>query len=288
MLSLADAAAAADGVAPLSEQVRLGLRYGGEPGGRNLLAWRGGELAGYAQLGPGDPVKGRSGELVVHPGHRGQGLGTQLATAVMAEAGASPVRVWAHGDLPAAARLAKAARFTRDRALWQMQRSLREGVDSMPPLPPGISLRTFVPGQDEAAWLAVNARAFASHPEQGRWTRPDLDHREREPWFDPAGFFLAERDGHLAGFHWTKIHQPTHTIGEQPLGEVYVLGVDPAEQGTGLGRVLTLVGLRHLAARDVPTVMLYVDEDNPAAIRLYESNGFTHTTTDVMYQHTPT
>jgi mycothiol synthase len=287
VLSLAGAAAAADGVGPLSEQVRLDLRYGGDPAGRNLLAWHEGGLAGYAQLGPDDPAEGRSGELVVHPDHRGHGLGGQLASAVVTEAGPATVRIWAHGDLPAAARLAKATRFTRVRALWQMHRSLKEGLPDIPPLPPGVSLRTFAPGQDEAAWLALNARAFASHPEQGRWTREDLDHRKREPWFDPAGFFLAERDGHPVGFHWTKIHQPTRPGDQEPLGEVYVLGVDPGEQGTGLGRVLTLAGLHHLATRGVPAVMLYVDEDNAPAIRLYEAYHFTHTNTDVMYQHTP-
>jgi mycothiol synthase len=288
VLSLAEAAAAADGVAPLSEQVRLDLRYGGDPAARSLLLWRDGDLAGFAQLGPDDPVEGRSGELVVHPSHREQGLGRELARAVVAEAGSSRVRVWAHGDLPAAARLAKAAGFTRVRALWRMLKPASDAVREMPPLPAGISLRTFVTGRDEAAWLALNGRAFAAHPEQGRWTREDLDRREREPWFDPEGFFLAERDGHPVGFHWTKIHQPGQAgDGGDRVGEVYVLGVDPAEQGTGLGRVLTVAGLRHLAARGVPAVMLYVDEDNVPAIRLYESFGFARTSTDVMYQHAP-
>ncbi len=126
---------------------------------------------------------------------------------MLSEENALPVRLWAHGDLPAAARLAAATGFRRARALWQMRRSLREAVDE-PQLPPGISLRTFIPGQDEDDWILLNARAFASHPEQGKWTRADLEHREAAPWFDPDGFFLAERDGHLAGFHWTKIHEP--------------------------------------------------------------------------------
>ncbi|HEY1321984.1 MAG TPA: mycothiol synthase [Streptosporangiaceae bacterium] len=287
VLALAGAAAVADGVGPLSEQVRLGLQYGGDHGSDNLLLWHDGALAGYAQLAPPAPGEDRSGELVVHPSYRGRGAGKQLAAALVAAAGPAEVRVWAHGDLPAAARLAKAAGFTRVRALWRMLRNLRAEPAERPPLPPGVSLRTFVPGQDEDAWLAMNARAFATHPEQGRWTGEDLGRREREPWFDPAGFFLAERDGHPVGFHWTKIHQPQQP-GDSQLGEVYVLGVDPAGQGTGLGRVLTQVGLYHLASRGVPAVMLYVDEDNTAAIRLYQSLAFTHTSTDVMYQHTPT
>ena len=293
MIALAAAAAAADGVSPLSEQVLLHLRYGGSRTAQNLLLRHGPDLAGYAHLGPAEPGGGRSGELVVHPGHRRHGFGMALVWAVLAEPDALPVRLWAHGDLPAAAGLATAAGFTRVRALWQMRRSLAEPV-AEPRLPAGVTLRTFVPGQDEDAWLTVNARAFAHHPEQGRWTADDLRHREAEAWFNPAGFFLAERDGHLAGFHWTKVHQPRDGAGGQddggtrdgggPVGEVYVVGVDPAEQGTGLGKALTLTGLRYLRDRGLPTVMLYVDEDNPAAIRLYGSLGFEHTGTDVMYR----
>ncbi len=287
MLSLADAAAAVDGVDPLSEQARLQLRYGGDPAARNLLLRRGQDLAGYAHLGFPDPAEGRSGELVIHPAHRRRGLGLVLARAVLAEESTLPVRLWAHGDLPAAAALARAAGFHRARALWQMRRSLADAVPE-PRLPPGVLLRTFVPGQDEEAWTALNARAFASHPEQGKWTRADLEHREAAPWFDPDGFFLAERDGHLAGFHWTKIHQPhAGRPADGPVGEVYVVGVDPAEQGSGLGRALTLAGLRYLQDRETPAVMLYVDGDNAPAISLYASLGFIHTATDVMYAHDP-
>jgi mycothiol synthase len=287
VLSLAAAAAQADGVGPLSEQVRLHLRYGGDPAARNLLLRLGPDLAGYAHLGFADPAEGRSGELVIHPAYRRRGLGLALSRAVLAEEGALPVRIWAHGDLPAAARLAAGTGFRRVRSLWQMRRSLRDAMDE-PRLPPGVSLRTFIPGQDEADWILLNARAFASHPEQGKWTRADLEHREAAPWFDPDGFFLAERDGRLAGFHWTKIHRPEAAQPDaEPVGEVYVVGVDPAEQGTGLGRALTLAGLRYLRERKMPAVMLYADGDNAAAIRLYSSLGFAHTTTDVMYAHTP-
>ena len=293
MLSLADAAASADGVGPLSEQVRLHLSYGGDPAALNLLLRRGQDLAGYAHLGPADPAEGRSGELVIHPAHRRRGLGLALALATLAQEGALPVRLWAHGDLPAAARLATVAGFRRTRILWQMRRSLRDAV-AEPQLPAGVSLRAFIPGQDEDDWLGVNARAFASHPEQGKWTRADLAHREAAPWFDPGGFLLAERGGHLAGFHWTKIHKPGSgqagngtSDPDEPLGEVYVIGVDPAEQGTGLGRALTLAGLRHLQGREIPAVMLYVDGENAAAIRLYSSLGFAHSATDVMYTHGP-
>jgi len=281
VLRLADAAAVQDGVGPLSEQVMLHVRDGGDPGDRSLLIWQGGELAGFAHLEAAAGPVGSSGELVVHPAHRRQGLGRMLTRAIATEAAGRPVQLWAHGDLPAAAALAASAGLTRTRALWRMNRSLRVPLPA-PRLAPGITVRTFVPGQDEPGWLAVNGRAFADHPEQGRWTREDIDRREREPWFDPDGFFLAERGGRLAGFHWTKIH-PAEGPGGGPVGEVYVIGIDPAEQGSGLGRAMTLIGLRYLRDRGLAEVMLYVEESNPAAITLYESLGFSRAATDVMY-----
>jgi mycothiol synthase len=288
VLALAEAAAARDGVAPLSEHVLLHLRYEGrgdaqDPGsGRDLLVTRDGRIAGYAYLDPPGKRGGpRSGELVVHPDYRRHGLGLELVRALAAAADGHPIRVWAHGDLPAAAMLARAAGFERFRALWQMRRPLGDPLDQ-PVFPAGTTLRTFRPGQDEDEWLGLNARAFAKHPEQGAWTRHDLELREREPWFDPAGFFIADRDGTMAGFHWTKVHGPADAPGS--VGEVYVVGVDPGEQGTGLGRALTLAGLHYLRDRGLAEVMLYVDEDNTHAIRLYEGLGFTRSATDAMYR----
>lgn len=300
VLALVRRAAEEDGVNPLSEHVMLHLRYGGDPRARNLLLWHDGELAGYAHLDPTDPVEGPAGEMVINPAIRGRGLGLKLTEALSAEAGESGLRLWAHGDLPAAARLAAAAGFSRSRALWQMRRSLQAHI-GRPQLADGITVRTFKPGQDEDAWVSLNHRAFSRHPEQGAWTRTDLDMREREPWFDPDGFFLAERDGNLVGFHWTKIHGGSEELGHpasgdagpvtvtgkghghEAIGEVYVVGVDPSARGTGLGRALTIIGLRYLRGRGLTQVMLYVDETNTAAIGLYESLGFTHWDTDVMF-----
>ena len=177
VLGLAGAAQAADGVAPLSEHVLLRLRYGAADPGRDLAVAVDGQLAGYAYLDPpADPAAEVAGELVVHPLHRRHGLGLALVRAMIAEAGGHRVRLWAHGDLPAAAGLAAAAGFERFRALWQMRRSLRDPLDQpeQPAFPPGTTLRSFRPGRDEDEWLSLNARAFAKHPEQGAWTRHDL------------------------------------------------------------------------------------------------------------------
>ncbi|MEU0299208.1 mycothiol synthase [Streptomyces sp. NPDC006175] len=275
--ALLDEAAEADGRQAVSEQGRLQLRGGHREGVRHLLLTVDGVLAGYAQLEDADPVEAPAAELVVHPSHRGRGHGRALGAALLAATG-KRLRVWAHGGKSAARHLAQVLGLSLFRELRQLRRSLTDLDIAEPVLPPGVTVRTFVPGQDDAAWLAVNRAAFAHHPEQGSLTQRDLDDRKAEPWFDPEGFFLAERDGGIIGFHWTKVHA------EDELGEVYVVGVLPDAQGGGLGKALTAIGLRHLASRGLPTAMLYVDADNPAALSVYERMGFATHEVDLMYR----
>ncbi|WSB55069.1 mycothiol synthase [Streptomyces cellulosae] len=277
VLALLDEAARADGQQAVSEQGRLQLRGGEREGVQHLLLSVGEELVGYAQLEDTDPVEPPAAELVVHPAYRGQGHGRALGTALLAASG-KRLRVWAHGGHSAARHLAQVLGLTLFRELRQMRRPLANLDLPDPVLPEGVTVRTFEPGRDDAAWLALNAAAFAHHPEQGSLTQRDLDDRKAEPWFDPAGFFLAEREGRLVGFHWTKLHA------EEGLGEVYVLGVAPDAQGGGLGKALTTIGLRHLAERGLPTAMLYVDADNKAAVSVYERLGFVTHETDLMYR----
>lgn len=310
VLALAQAAGDADGAYPLAEHVVLHLRHGGEEPAVHLLGRDpGGDLVGYAHVDTTDQIEGPSAELVAHPMHRRRGLGRTLVTAAIGVAderdatGAGRLRLWSHGDHPSANALALSLGFERARVLWQMRRSLYAPVPP-PRLPDGVALRPFRPGKDDEAWLAVNARAFADHPEQGRWTLRDLRIRMAEPWFDPRGFLLAvDERGALLGFHWTKVHgerrdgvagevhgDPHHT-GTQPhhhdpIGEVYVLGVDPVAHGTGLGTALTLAGLRHLRSLGLDQAMLYVDESNSAAIRLYTKLGFARWSTDVCFRRT--
>ncbi|QNP64011.1 mycothiol synthase [Streptomyces genisteinicus] len=270
-------AARSDGMQAVSEQGRLQLRGGPREGVRHFLLTVEGLLVGYAQLEDTDPVEAPAAELVVHPSHRGRGHGRALGTTLL-DASGKRLRMWAHGGKPAARHLAQVLGLTLFRELRQLRRPL--GPDSVPPqdYPRGVTVRTFVPGEDDAEWLAVNAAAFAHHPEQGALTQRDLDDRKAEPWFDPQGFFLAVRDGEIIGFHWTKVHA------EEQLGEVYVVGIRPDAQGGGLGKALTATGLRHLAAQGLPTAMLYVDADNPAALRVYGQLGFVTHEVDLMYR----
>jgi mycothiol synthase len=289
VLSLLEAAAAADGVQPVSEDARLRLQHG-SPGGADLVVRDGGALAGYARLDDG------SAELVVHPDRRRRGFGTALLRQLLVAAGDEPLAVWAHGDLPGSAELGRRHGFERARVLLQMRMPLDSvDPDPRPDLPDGVRIEPFRPGRDEDAWLRVNARAFAWHPEQGRMTRADLDLREAEPWFDPAGFLMAWRGepddgGELLGSHWTKVHPPGSVGGTAPdeaIGEVYVLGIDPAAQGLRLGGALTDLGLAHLRGRGLRQVLLYVEEDNAAAVRLYERRGFRRYAVDVSWRRDP-
>jgi mycothiol synthase len=282
VLRLVDDVTDTDGTRPLSEHVMLHLRYGGDSPASNYLAWSGDELAGYAHLDTTDTVEGASAEVAVGPRHRGMGIGKSLVEALLGETGdGSRVRLWAHGQSSGAVELARSMGFRRERVLWQMRRSLYAPVPA-PQWPDDVNVRTFVVGQDEEPWLEVNNRAFAAHPDQGTWTLDDLRMRECEPWFDPSGFFLAETDGRLVGFHWTKVHAEDASTGGK-VGEVYVLGVDPSAQGLRLGTALLDAGLRHLRDTGLQTVLLYVEESNGPAIHLYARAGFTIFASDIQY-----
>ena len=291
VLALLRAATATDGVRPLSEESELRLQHGGPPGGGDLVVHDGGELAGYARYDVGTDG-GVEAELVVHPAVRRRGHGRTLLGRLIELTGPRALSVWAHGDLPGSAELLAPHGFSRARVLLQMRRELA-GIepDPRPALPEGIHVEAFRPGRDEAAWLRVNARAFAAHPEQGSWTPDDLLLREKEPWFDADGFLLAWRGdpdagGELLGSHWTKVHPPGDVAAE-PVGEVYVLGIDPAAQGLRLGTALTDLGLAHLRSRGLGEVLLYVEEENAAAVRLYEGRGFRRYSVDVSWRRVP-
>ncbi len=282
-------AAAVDTTPPLSDQTLLRVAHpdADSAPGIHLLAYRHRSIVGY-----GFATRGEA-ELVVHPKHRRTGHGRALlATAIgHAPRREGQLRLWAHGDHPGAVRLTAEFGLARDRILWRMERPLH-GADiaatlAASQLPESVRLRSFVPGQDEAAWLRLNRRAFAGHSEQADWELSDLKLRETEPWFDAEGFLLAERaaDNVLLGAHWTKIHAATATkepVGSS-IGEVYVLSVDPDEHGGGLGRALLAAGLGHLQRRGLRRAMLYTDATNTVAARLYEKGGFSHAGTDVQY-----
>lgn len=276
-----------DGMRPLSEHVWLHLRAGGDPRGQHLIATDGrGQVVGYAHLDATDLVDGPSAELAVDPEARRHGLGRQLIEELIAHSPDGRLRLWAHGEHAGAAELARGMGFRHSRILWQMRRSLFAPLPRAQ-FPADVVVRPFRVGVDEKAWLDLNARAFAQLPDQGSWAGPDLERREREPWFSAEGFLMAWRGERLVGFHWTKVHGRQADDTEHhhhPIGEVYVVAIDPAEQGTGLGRALTLAGMHHLRSLGLSEAMLYVDATNTTAIALYEALGFARWDTDVLFR----
>jgi mycothiol synthase len=289
---LVTAATEFDGVAPVGEQVlrELGHDRTGHllvTGSRADATGAAAEtVVGYLNLSP--PRDGGAGmaELVVHPHARRRGIGAAMGRAAMAKTGGRN-QFWAHGTLEPARATASALGLVPVRELVQMRRSLRDIRGPVPPVP-GVQIRTYQGTSDDAELLRVNNAAFAHHPEQGGWTEVELAERRDEPWFDPAGLFLAfgapdsDDAGRLLGFHWTKVHS------DKPgMGEVYIVGVDPSAQRRGLGQTLTAVGIeslaRRLAGAAEPTVMLYAESDNVAAVRTYQSLGFTTYSVDTAY-----
>jgi mycothiol synthase len=274
LAALLAAAAVCDGVDPISEAASLRLRHPGT--GAHLLAHdAAGTLVGYAALD--ERADRRTAEFAVHPERRRSGVGGALLAALLDRV-SGPLWVWAHGEHPAALRLAERAGLVRKRELLQLRRGLDQPI---PPraLPDGVTLRSFVPGDDEAAVVRVNNRAFSWHPEQSHWDVGALAVREARPWFDPKGFLLAvDQQGRLLGFHWTKVHP-------EGLGEVYVIGVDPDAQGTGLGAALIAAGMDYLREQGLAEVMLYVESDNATALQTYRKLGFRQHHTDVEFLH---
>ena len=277
---LLDDVAAADRRFPLSDHLRIELADGRDV--VSVVAHRDDRLVGYAQLATLPAT--RTVELVIDPDDRDDPAvrSSLLAAArdVVSGDGGGPLQWWAFDASDIDREAARAAALTPSRTLLQLRRPLPTG------LAVEVATRPFVPGRDEDAFLAVNNRAFASHPEQGGWTIDVLRQREREPWFDPAGFLLHERDGRLAAFCWTKLHDAPRQ--ENVLGEIYVIAVDPDFQGLGLGRHLTIAGLDAIAHRGVTTGMLYVDAANVAALTMYERLGFHTHRTDIAFTGTVT
>ncbi|NPC97248.1 mycothiol synthase [Nocardioides sp. zg-DK7169] len=256
----------ADGAAPLDEATWRALRHPDR-----VRTWE--REDGFALL-VGDELT-----LVVRPAARRRGVGRDLLGEVLvAVDGAGPLLAWSHGNHPGAAALAAAYDFARVRDLWVMRRDATQPLPALEPRE-GIEVRGYRPGDADEV-VRVNAAAFAAHPEQGAMDAAELAERMSADWFDPAGLLVATEPGsdRLLGFHWTKRHSPE-------LGEVYVVGIDPAAQGRGLGTLLTLAGLHHLTDAGVREVLLYVESDNAPAIAVYSRLGFRHDDVDTHVQY---
>jgi mycothiol synthase len=294
VLKLIAGTTAFDNTPPIAEHILLHLRHGGDKADSHLLVEQESQVIGYAHLDQTDLVAGPSVELVVDPKFRGAGVGKQLLSKAIEICG-KELRLWVHGDQPAANALATSFGFEKIRTVLQMSRALTD-IQQLPDLGKDVGkdivIRSFLPGIDSDAWLSLNNKVFKVHPEQGGWQLADLNIRLGEEWFDEQGFFLAEFNNKIIGSTWTKIHgSHTHqhegeieSHAHPAIGEIYITAVDQEYSGRGIGKVLTITALNYLKYQGLSNAMLYVDFDNKAALNLYQSLGFTQSGMDILYK----
>lgn len=161
-------------------------------------------------------------------------------------------------------------RSTLDTALdalgFHATRTLVHMVVDLPLGQQTAGFRSLAAGE-EPSLIALNNAAFSTHREAGNLTMADFEALAAQPWFDGSGIIVATDDESVMGFCWTKVHPGGH-------GEIYRIAVDPEAQGRGIGRQLVLAGFDYLnSARGADTGTLWVEEDNRAAMRLYEAIG---------------
>lgn len=256
-----------DGHAPIGEHKYLDLVAGSLDRALGVVFTEGSEIVAYIHLTPRDAGSAWALEIALNPQHREPRIVEELLqTAIdqIAQSGGGVVRLWTYQS--AFNEFVEHAGFRLERQLLQLRLPLPPRMEAVSPA--GHRLTNFRVGADEGAWLEVNNRAFAGHPENGRWDRSILENRLHQDWFDPDGLLMAWDGTRLSGFCWTKIHA-------ESLGEIYVIAVDPDYRRQKLGTWLTLEGLWHLYRnREVTTAMLYVDAANRSALDMYEGLGF--------------
>lgn len=287
--SLLDATTRLEGHAPIGEHKMAHLHVGADDWDGILAYEPGGELIGYVHLrwNPTGADPRLAVEMVVHPDHREEGVQAALldhTRRLVARSGGGRMFLWVHRVIDARATLAFELGLDIQRELAFMRRPARPAPE-VGPLPEGVEIRPYRGPEDDEAFLEVNNAAFPDHPENGGWAVADLEERKALDWFDPAGLFMAFRDGLPLGFHWTKWHRHDADGGpapHPPLGEVYVLAVHPRAQGMGLGRILLRHGMRHLADRSTE-IVLYVDQASEGPVALYTSEGFETVYREVCY-----
>jgi len=279
--TLLDAARQRDGVEAIGEHKFLRVSSGQASGVKAILVSQDERLVGYANV-ERFPIKegGRlSAEMVVHPDARRQGTASRMLAAIVDEAMAQNVDrvdIWAYRQLPGTRELATKFGFEPSRTLLEICMPLPDAFEDAP-LPADVTLRSFRPGQDDAEWLALNNLVFESHPEQGNWDAEDLAVRLKQPWFSAADFLVAAKPDRLVAYDWLKLDKATR------VGEIYVIGVHPAERRRHFGRALTILGLEHMRQHGMDTASAYVDALNSSALSMYYSLGFALDHTDLCY-----
>ncbi len=216
----------------------------------------------------------------VHPDYRGLGIGTLLIRLAEQRArelmGSIPqekrvtLNSWIEGVNGDARSLLVREGFSLLRTYVRMELDMQERPPA-PVWPPGITVRTFVAGQDERSLYDASEESFEDH-----WggTHETFEEFYRVgtgvATFDPSLWFLAMAGRDIAGFSLCLLN-----VGEQiRMGFVDSLGVRRPWRKQGLGLALLHRSFGEFYARGVRHVELSVDAENlTGATRLYKRAG---------------
>jgi mycothiol synthase len=271
-----------DLVNPLNEHAELHLKHGGDKPISHILATKEGRVVGYGHLDQTDLVSGPAAEIVVDPEFRNQGIAKLILRKIEELSNPKPLRLWAHGNVPAAKQFTKNLNYEPIREIIQLKLSLLNVISDLN-FANEYKVSTYQGDEDNETILQINKNSFSKLPDQAAWNSQDLQLRLNEHWFDPEGLLILRKDIAPVAFCWTKIH--THDEAEhQPLGEIYVLAVLPEFQNRGLGKQLMFWGLQHLRKKGLSEAILYVDAKNLKAMKIYQEIGFVHSGSDTLYK----
>lgn len=283
VLKLIDETTAIDNTPPIAEHILLYLRHGGNKADSHLIVEKNSQIIGYAYLDKSDLISGPSVQLVVDPRYRDNSVDKQLLSKAVEICGTN-LALWVRGNLPLSNSLLESFAFKKIRSVHQMSKSLNN-FQLINKMELQIVFKNFSPEQDSKAWLSLNNRVFKNHPEQGNWELSDLNIRLKEEWFDNKSFFIAEYRNLMIGSIWIKTHSSNKlslTKNSRQIGEIYQVAVDPDFQGRGLGKRLIIIANNYLISKGFKNSILYVDESNSSALKLYSSIGFKTSNKDTL------
>ncbi len=230
-----------------------------------------GKAAGYALVVP-EPSIGRAVvEWGVVPSKDRVALGEALLVRSLSHAkglGAKAAHLSAQGHDREAAYLYKKLGFALVKTQWQMRLDVKrwkapaKGKE-------GISLRQLNPGE-EALVTDIQNRAFG-----GSWgfapnVPEELRYRLRMRGSKVQDALILEEKGAPAAYCWTRVNKGK----DGAVGIIWMIGVDPAYRGQGLGRAMLDASIADLKRRGATAVELTVYADNTPAVELYKAVGF--------------
>jgi mycothiol synthase len=201
--------------------------------------------------------------VIVDPAHRRRGLGTRLlriGESMGRDGGQGAVQTFVPAAWSAGLAFAKAHGFE----VLVHDLFLRRGIAAfVAPPPAGTSIRAYVPGADDEAWMDLANRTLSRdvgfHPE----TVASLTSYTKARGF---ALWIAESDGVTIGF--------CHVEARDDDAYIHALGVLPEHEGFGVGAALLARGIETLRVARTQHIELCTEKPNVRAQRLYARAGF--------------